>query len=182
VKPAFTPAALECFRAHVARHLGLCFVDDRVDFLAEVLERRLAATRLCAAAYLDGISSAPEELRELARELTIGETFFFRHVEQYRALRDLVLPSRLAAGSMPLRLLSAGCASGEEAYSLAIMLREYGLAPAQFSIRAVDVNTPKFSNEKLPGSILNLIGTVACALAPPSDRLQADDTTGRETG
>ena len=66
------------------------------------------------------------ELSALARELTVGETYFFRHSEQFDALRELVLPERSRARQeqRTLRLLSVGCASGEEAYTLAMLILE----------------------------------------------------------
>lgn len=65
---------------------------------------------------------------ELVDRITIRETYFFRSDEQFKLVRDRILPDlarvRLPA---PLRIWSAGCASGEEAYSLAILLHQLGL-------------------------------------------------------
>lgn len=64
----------------------------------------------------------------LVDALTICETHFFRNTPQFEALRDEILPDLIARkrnnGRLALRVWSAGCASGEEAYSLAILLRE----------------------------------------------------------
>jgi chemotaxis protein methyltransferase CheR len=81
----------------------------------------------------------------LVRELTIGETYFFRLREQFTALRR-ALPALLAqkrgAPTNQIRAWSAGCASGEEAYSLAISLNEClpAAEPWQVSVLATDVN------------------------------------------
>src|SRR4029078_5128418 len=66
------------------------------------------------------------ELTALAEDLSITETYFFRHSEQFRALREIALPERVAARSAQrgLRMLSVACSSGEEAYTLAIVGRE----------------------------------------------------------
>jgi len=67
------------------------------------------------------------EAREaLITELTIGETFFFREQGQFDFLRASILPEfrDTIAGKRRLRLWSAGCASGEEPYSLAMLLKE----------------------------------------------------------
>lgn len=141
------PAAVECFRAIVARRLGLHFDDSKLAFLAEVLRRRLDATDLGCETYLQRLE-APEdrgrELRVLAQELTVTETYFFRNLEQFRAFAEVALPERIRARSAQrtLRLLSAGCASGEEAYSLAMLVGEQLSVPAgwEVSIRAVDIN------------------------------------------
>jgi len=139
---ALTSAELERFRAAIVRQLGLWFDEGKSGFLLEVLHRRLEAGRAVAEAYLQKLETPAdrEELRELARELTIGETYFFRNYDQFRAFAEVALPAALARGGRP-SLLSAGCASGEEPYSLAMLVRENpataNLAPL---IRAIDVN------------------------------------------
>jgi chemotaxis protein methyltransferase CheR len=64
---------------------------------------------------------ARTELHEIALELTVPETYFFRHPEHFRALVEVALPERMKAraATRQLNVLSAGCATGEEAYSLA---------------------------------------------------------------
>jgi chemotaxis protein methyltransferase CheR len=133
------------FRAAIARHLGLHLDESKQSFLAEVLQRRVDASAMTSAGYLDRIdgAAARDELRALARELTVGETYFFRHREQLQAFAEVALPERWAAraAGQPLRILSAGCASGDEPYTLAILSRERILgAETNVSIRAVDVN------------------------------------------
>lgn len=67
-------------------------------------------------------------LQHLLRKVTVGETTFFRHTEDLDWLRSVVLPSLIARrereGRQRLRLWSAGCATGEEAYTLAILALE----------------------------------------------------------
>ncbi|HEY8551617.1 MAG TPA: CheR family methyltransferase [Vicinamibacterales bacterium] len=133
------------FRAVLASRLGLQFDGAQEDLLRGVLTRRTRATRQDVNAYLGelerGMSS--EELRALPPALTVPETYFFRHRDQFRALSETVLPARLAArrGTKQLRIVSLGCASGEEAYSLAIAARAVVTDPAwEVSITGVDVN------------------------------------------
>lgn len=67
------------------------------------------------------------ELKSLVARLTVGETYFFRNRQQFDLLRSLVLPRLIEQGLRTKRLLrfwSAGCATGEEPYSLAMMLYE----------------------------------------------------------
>ncbi|TAN47158.1 MAG: hypothetical protein EPN21_18350 [Methylococcaceae bacterium] len=79
----------------------------------------------------------PEIFRRFFLEMSIEITSFFRHPEQMRLLRDEVLPY---LESFPnLRIWSAGCASGEEVFSLAIMLDELGLFD-KARIFATDIN------------------------------------------
>lgn len=143
---ALGSAELELFQIAIGERLGLCFDDNRLTFLAEVLARRIQARRLSAGAYLAALGArleASDELSALARELTVGETYFFRQLDQFHALRDVAVPERLSArgGGGTLRLVSAGCSTGEEAYSLSIVLREHGLpAGVEPSVVGLDLN------------------------------------------
>lgn len=76
-------------------------------------------------------------LERMVAEISVGVTGFFRHPEQFRRLREQVAPY-LASFSV-LKVWSAGCATGEEAYSLAILLDEEGLLPRS-RIFATDIN------------------------------------------
>jgi chemotaxis protein methyltransferase CheR len=137
---------LDQFQVTIAERLGLRFDDGRLTFLAELLARRVQERHTDVTSYLTALSAEPNlsgELGELARELTVGETYFFRHGDQFQALREVALPERLSAraASRKLKLLSAGCASGEEAYSLSILLRERGVEPGfEVSVQGVDLN------------------------------------------
>lgn len=136
---------VERFRGAIALRLGLSFDDARLGFLGEVLQRRVARFGTSAEAYMRDLEAgkAPSEPAALAQELTVGETYFFRNSEQFHALAEIVLPERMRAGGgvKTLRILSAGCASGEEAYSVAILLRETILDPGwDIEIRAIDLN------------------------------------------
>lgn len=139
-------AELELFQRAIAQRLGLRFEESRLTFLAEVLARRAAARQLSPGTYLAALLAeleASDELAALTRELTVGETYFFRHMDQFNALREVALPERFAARapSRSVRLLSAGCASGEEAYSLQIVLRESGLTTGvDVAIVGIDMN------------------------------------------
>ena len=74
-------------------------------------------------AHLSHADSAVD-LEAFIAELTIGETYFFRHRAQFDALERTILPDLIARRSQErrLRIWSAGCATGEEPYSLAILL------------------------------------------------------------
>jgi chemotaxis protein methyltransferase CheR len=141
------PADLEEFRTAVTRRLGLQFADDKLDQLAGVLHRRLESTG-CehVATYLSRLgrkSTWTEEQRGLAQQLTVGETYFFRNASQFLAFAEVALPACMRArrGSRTLRILSAGCASGDEAYSLAAVVRDHeGLAGWDVDVVGVDVN------------------------------------------
>jgi chemotaxis protein methyltransferase CheR len=126
--------------------LGLHFDVDKLSLLGEILGRRAEANGHTPTSYIRAIEARGEadgEIGTLAEALTVTETYFFRNAEQFRALVEVVIPSRTPTqppGS-PLRILSAGCASGEEAYSLAMLARDRPeLAGVRVSVIGVDVN------------------------------------------
>ncbi len=126
-------ADVERFRVGVEAQLGIVFDARKHGLLAGVLGRRAGAYGLSAAAYVAQLVASPGfDEGALAAELTVGETYFFRNREQFAALVDI------ARTTGPLDILSAGCASGEEPYSIAMALRDAQLAPA--TIRAFDIN------------------------------------------
>ncbi|HTF90914.1 MAG TPA: CheR family methyltransferase [Planctomycetota bacterium] len=140
-------AILERFRQLIALRLGLNFDESKLTFLDEVLSRRLAALALSPQAYIELLESEAAARREgsaLACELTVAETYFFRHLDQFRAFEELALVERAKArsGLRTLRVLSAGCASGEEAYSLAIVASTFLEKHRDWKVelRAVDLN------------------------------------------
>ena len=123
--------AAACFarlkQAIIAR-TGHHYYADKDALLRDRLDRRLAATGCLAFPTTSRCSASPSpvpaEWQELEAEVTIGETFFFRHAEQFDALRDVILPGIIAhnAATRSLRIWSAGCAVGAEPYSVAILL------------------------------------------------------------
>jgi chemotaxis protein methyltransferase CheR len=85
------------------------------------------------------------ETEILASHLTVGETYFFREIKTFDALEQTILPELIKArrGKVQrLRLWSAGCSSGEEPYSLAILLRKLlpDLPDWQVTVLATDIN------------------------------------------
>lgn len=127
-----TLAEEACRRAQalVATRLGLDFPERRRPDLERGLARALRASPIAEPeTYLAWVATLPDEspeLRRLAGYLTVGETYFFRDRPAFEALEQEVLPALIAArrtdGMLRLRLWSAGCATGEEPYSLAILL------------------------------------------------------------
>jgi chemotaxis protein methyltransferase CheR len=91
--------------------------------------------------YLDLLREGEGALADLIEELTVRETHFFRQPGRFEFIRHHVIPEirrRRGAGHV-VRAWSAGCASGEEAYSLAILFDQEGLADRS-SILATDIS------------------------------------------
>ncbi len=135
----------------IAHRFGLEFLPRRRADLERALIRAAPASSVEALdAFLEAIPVLPDDAAELTRlveQLTIGETFFFRDSAFFEALEREILPSLIASrsanGLRRLRIWSAGCATGEEPYSVAILLDR--LLPRRVdwdvTILATDINT-----------------------------------------
>jgi chemotaxis protein methyltransferase CheR len=143
LKAAIDRTEVDGFRKLIARRLGILFDDTKLDYLAGVLRGRIQARgdghEGSYLASLSGSSDSGEEWRILAEMLTVAETYFFRYWDHFRAFVEVVLPEYTdGSGRLrELRILSAGCASGEEPYSLAIVVGiDVNPAVIQRAIRA----------------------------------------------
>ncbi len=147
MKPALTDAAFARLRDLLADKAGLVFDVSRRDSLSYAVAERMAATGTASEDEYVAAVVEPRaaELQALIDEVTIPETYFFRNAPQFRALRRHVVPeliSHAAKNGRRIRVWSAGCSTGEEAYSLAILLRE--MVPAgdwDIKVIATDIST-----------------------------------------
>jgi chemotaxis protein methyltransferase CheR len=116
-------------KGHLIAATGLAYYADKDHELAGRIAQRLARQGLrdCAAylASLEDGARGEAELDALIADLTIGETYFFRHRELFDALRDTVFPELIDRNrhSRQLRIWSAGCSTGAEPYSISILLK-----------------------------------------------------------
>jgi chemotaxis protein methyltransferase CheR len=151
---AFRPADLKLLGDLIQERFGLTFDGVRQEILASRLQPRMRELRLeSPRAYYEYLRYHPQrdaELDRLPALVTNNETYFFRETRQFEALVDHILPQRRAAvPGRPLRLLSAGCSSGEEPYSLAIALHNAGLAPGRaWEIDACDLNPERIARAR----------------------------------
>lgn len=135
-------AEFEALRDKIFRDTGL----DCSRYKENYLKRRIAARMRAVgsgsygeySAYLDTVA---EEYPRLKDRITVNVTEFFRDSDVYDYLRGTLLPPLVEscrAENRPLMVWSAGCSSGEEPYSLALML--HGLGAAEFSVLATDID------------------------------------------
>jgi chemotaxis protein methyltransferase CheR len=147
--PVLSEALLDRLSVLLAERMGLHFVRERRPDLERGLRHAasdLGCTNVlaCAQRLLAGeITQAQIEI--LARHLTIGETYFFRDRPSFEILDQHIVPQLIAArcgGAKRLRIWSAGCSTGEEAYSIAIALCRIipDLSAWNISILATDIN------------------------------------------
>ncbi|HVV46347.1 MAG TPA: CheR family methyltransferase [Bryobacteraceae bacterium] len=133
-------------KQYVLQHTGLDYYAPRDEDFATRLGRRLAAlhSRSCAD-YLHRLRDDSVELDALVGELTIGETYFFRQSEHFDLLRTVIIPDLLQTNreTRELRIWSAGCATGAEPYSIAIVLAQEfagALEDWRVTILGTDIN------------------------------------------
>ena len=125
---------------------GIDFAHYKPSTVTRRIERRVSlANQLDVEEYARLLASSPDELNALYRDLLIGVTKFFRDVEAFQQVERVIIPQILA--SVPpneeIRIWIAGCATGEEAYSLAILFHEHLSAahrPLNLRIFATDVH------------------------------------------
>jgi chemotaxis protein methyltransferase CheR len=113
--------------------------------VSRLADRAAALGMRSEAEYVERVTAAAgvRELDLLIENLRVGETRFFRHRAHWRALIDSVIPALLAAPGGAVRAWSAGCATGEEAFTLAMLLCRH--LPG----RAIDVCASDISSEAL---------------------------------
>jgi chemotaxis methyl-accepting protein methylase len=135
---ALAPDTIAAIARRLAEHAGL----ELPAWVVEARARaRIAAIGCAPADYVALIDSArgAGELAELIEAVRVGESRLFRHRSQIAALADVVAPALRARGRRAIRAWSAGCAAGEEPYTLAIVLSR-ALPDCAISILATDVS------------------------------------------
>lgn len=130
---------LDAFRATLAEATGLRFPENRTPALVQTLRARASELATPVPTYVEHLKDNPREFGELARSLTVSETYFLRNPDQFRVLEHLIR-RRDSEGLRHLRLLSAGCSSGEEAYSLAITICETVDDPRTWNVTIVGLD------------------------------------------
>ncbi|PDW00605.1 CheR family methyltransferase [Candidatus Chloroploca asiatica] len=141
-------------RDMIAASYGIYLDDTRTRTLETAIQQRSHALGMSAERYTNQLSNQPDqhELQLLTEELLNHETQFFRNRPHMQALREVILPElhQRLPPDQPLRLWSAGCATGEEAYSLAITVLEAlgEPLPRPVSIWATDLSSATLTRAK----------------------------------
>jgi len=120
-------ASFEALLSHLKENRGFDFTGYKRSSLTRRVDRRMAQVGVASYAdYVDYLEMHNEEFTALFNTILINVTGFFRDAEAWNYLRAEILPTVLAskAPGEIIRVWSAGCASGEEAYTLAMILAE----------------------------------------------------------
>jgi two-component system, chemotaxis family, CheB/CheR fusion protein len=112
--------------ALLKRHAGFNLGDYKAESVSRRIERRMGLCRIDEFdAYVSHLQKNPAECESLAKEMLISVTGFFRDPEVFARLRETVLPGLVKESrGRPLRVWVPGCATGEEAYTLAMLLED----------------------------------------------------------
>lgn len=135
---AVAPEIVASISLKLAQHAGLELPAWVVEARAA---QRIAALSISPSAYVEliGTGRGAAELDELIEAVRVGETRLFRHRSQIQAVIDAVVPAIKAKHKRAIRVWSAGCAAGEEPYTLAAVLAQ-ALPGVTISIVATDVS------------------------------------------
>jgi len=120
--------------AILRRRVGHDFSQYKESTVARRLERRMKALQIdTVKEYVEQLTRLPEEADRLFNDLLIGVTQFFRDPEAFESLRANVIPKLFAGKGSDdqVRVCVVGCATGEEAYSICILLSEHAAAQDQ---------------------------------------------------
>lgn len=120
------------FRDSIYNHCGIYFDEDSKYLLEKRLARRMSllnfSTYLDYYQFLKYNRKKDQEMLDIMDILTTNETYFFREMHQLKAFSEEVIPELInvkkTAGRRDLRIWSAGCSTGEEPYTIAMLLNE----------------------------------------------------------
>lgn len=136
---------LNVFKELMLRTCGLSLEKEREQTLLTGLHQRMTSRGIdVPEAYYALLLRDSDELLQLVELLTVNETYFFREPDHLKLVSDKLLPELMAEhNNRPLRILSAGCSTGEEPYSIAMMLRDrYGADSERlFTITGIDIDS-----------------------------------------
>lgn len=156
------------FKELLLRTCGHSFEKEREQTLSQSITRRMTALGVDGHdAYLALLTCDGDELLRLTELLTVNETYFFREPEHLNMLVDTLVPELLTdRAGRPVRIVSAGCSTGEEPYSVAIMLRErFGAASERlFEIVGVDIDSTVIASAERGVYSKNSFRSMDCSL------------------
>ena len=144
-----TPQNFRRFAEFISRELGIKMSEQKIPMLQGRLQRRLKALQLPSLeayqTYLFDSANAAGELADFIDAVTTNKTDFLREPKHFDYLVEKVLPvlEPDASRRLDIKIWCAGCSTGQEAYTLAMVLSEYGERRGNFgfSVFATDVST-----------------------------------------
>lgn len=164
MSPTLDPGQFVELRDLIYARIGMFFGDRKVPFIARRVEKRLGLLRMTSFShYINHLRFCDpdgHEMQELTNLITTNETYMFREFEQLKVFANHCLPgvvrAKLACADRRLRIWSAGCSSGEEPYTLAIILQEVLDEPESWKLEIlasdIDENVLERARQAVYGS------------------------------
>ncbi len=150
-KPEENPT-IDAILAILHTKTGMDFRQYRVTTINRRIQRRMLLNHIeTVKDYAEFLNNNPHEVEALHKDMLIHVTSFFREPEQFEALKKSVLPTLLnnQSSKKPINVWIAGCATGEEAYSFAIVLHElFGKKTHRIPIKILATDISKNSIEE----------------------------------
>lgn len=150
------------------RQSSINFNHYKASTVARRIERRMSINQIIGLdGYLKLLLDSPRELQILSKELLIGVTRFFRDDDSFSLLSNKIIPkvvSKAMSQNRPIRVWVAGCSSGEEAYSMAILFDEYLTSEnlkCEVKIFATDVDDEAISEASSCNYSLDILQDIA---------------------
>ncbi|MBQ3921688.1 MAG: chemotaxis protein CheR, partial [Spirochaetales bacterium] len=111
----------------IYRLSGIYLKDSKITLLSNRLRQRIAERKFGSfAEYYDYIRKGEDEgeINQMLNAVSTNETYFFRSDKHFDALRDRIMPELMKKIFRPIRIWCAGCSSGEEPYTIAMIMNE----------------------------------------------------------
>lgn len=156
---------LEELSLFINQHYGLEFRHQRLELLQEAVQKRMEARKLpTVGEYWNLIQQQEAEVLHLISLLTVHETYFFREPKHLDIMTRQVLPRLVKnGGQYPfLRMLSAGCSTGEEAYSMAIAALKMPGAGIHWDFEVIGVDVDQEAIKKAQTGLYGLYSFRSC--------------------
>jgi chemotaxis protein methyltransferase CheR len=141
-KSEFTEEEIKEIRNIIWKHSGIYIEDSKLYLLKFKTSSRLKKIRVTPREYIFLLNDSSQELKELIESITIGETQFFRDKIQIDTFFDKIFKNYIQEKKNSpdiITILSAGCATGEEPYTLAIYMLEK-FPTINFRVFGIDIN------------------------------------------
>ncbi len=143
----------------VENYCGISLSDKEHKRVMSIISKRLTKTNIVSTTeYINHITNVKgaDELKIFINNITISETYFFRDNNQFNALTNYIIPAVLKRKKeKKLKIWSAGCSSGEEAYSIAIALHKADLFDKFDEIKIIGSDINSYNIEKANSGIFS---------------------------
>ncbi|MDR1177896.1 MAG: protein-glutamate O-methyltransferase CheR [Spirochaetaceae bacterium] len=141
----FSDADFDAYRKLIYNESGIHFTQTNRSILESRLRDKLRETKIASVkAYFDTITGNKEELKQFLDSITTNLTRFFRNQPHFDAFEKFIIPElqniKKASGNMTIKIWSAGCSTGEEPYTIAMLLEELLTPPWKYEIIASDIS------------------------------------------